>query len=269
LEDSIKHDKALNSLSDFACRLYFMILPHADNFGRFEGDAELIKARCLPLSKRPVKKIEEAIFEICDSHLWTRYKTSKDKLVIQFNIEAFERINKFFIKERGEDGEYPAYEEGNEMVGRPITNKPTPTTKAEKEADKKFYGKYVRLTDEEYKRLVNERGEVFIMECIERLNLWFEQNESRLPKYKSHNACIRSWVIDAVEERRQKKGMFKYQTNPVSVSSQKLEECKYCHGKFPSITLHEINCSKAPQPASDEVVKNIFKDFKEQTENEK
>ncbi|MBE3141448.1 MAG: hypothetical protein IMZ53_12810 [Thermoplasmata archaeon] len=267
IEIGINRDKALNALSDFSARLYFMVLPHTDNFGRYEGDAELIRACCLPLTKRPVKKIEEAICEISESELWTRYKTKKGKLVIQYNEESFDRINKFLVKNR-EMPEYPPYEAGDEYIGRSIIEKPDAKKPEEKIIEeKKFYGKYVQLTESEHKRLIEERGEVFIQEVIEYLNLYFEEKPAYLDKVSSHNAVIRRWGIQAIDERHQKRSgnntQWKYNNKPV----QREEECEYCHKKFSNLTTHQYHCESAPPLPSTERVHEIIESSRKLTEH--
>lgn len=107
IEVSIAHDIVFNSLSEFAQLLYLKILPHTDDYGRFEGNPTILKARVDPLSMKKIEAYEDAMLEISRSGLWLWYVTDKQKLVIQFNYEAFKRINAFLIKKRGN----PEYEE--------------------------------------------------------------------------------------------------------------------------------------------------------------
>lgn len=69
---------------------------------------------------------------------------------------------------------------------------------------KHIYGVYhhVRLTDDDYKRLCDEYGDIKTGECITFLDEYIEMK----PKYKANNhyLCIRKWVADAVEEHKQK-----------------------------------------------------------------
>jgi predicted phage replisome organizer len=76
--------------------------------------------------------------------------------------------------------------------------------KRKKEKIKHTYGvyKHVRLTDDDYKRLCDEYGDIKTGECITFLDEYIEMK----PKYKANNhyLCIRKWVADAVEEHRQR-----------------------------------------------------------------
>ena len=108
IEVSISHDKELNSLSEFAQLLYLKILPHTDDFGRFEADPELVKARVDPLSKRKILLYKNAIQQICEQGLAFVYETKSGKKIIQYNPISFERINAFLIKKRG-NSEFPEF----------------------------------------------------------------------------------------------------------------------------------------------------------------
>ena len=115
IEVSIAHDKKLNALSDFGQLLFLKILPHTDDFGRFEGDPVLVKARADPLSKKPVGRYEAAMREIAAAGLWMWYKLPEGKMVLQYPVDSFERINAFLIKNRGQQ-EYPPFKKGYELI---------------------------------------------------------------------------------------------------------------------------------------------------------
>ena len=75
--------------------------------------------------------------------------------------------------------------------------------KRKKEKIKHTYGvyKHVRLTDDEYKRLCDEYGDIKTGECITFLDEYMEMKDY---KAKSHYLCIRKWVAEAVEEHKQR-----------------------------------------------------------------
>lgn len=115
IEVTIAHDKAFNSLSEFAQLLYLRALPHTDDFGRFDADVDVFKVRIDPFGKRPIEDYEKAMKEIADVHLWSIYEVAPDKRVLQFDPQSFERINAFLIKNRG-NPEYPAYIEAYQLI---------------------------------------------------------------------------------------------------------------------------------------------------------
>lgn len=118
IEVSIAHDKALNKLSVFAQLIYLKALPHTDDFGRFEGDPEVFKARVDPLSGAKVEHYRRAMEEIAQAGLWFWYDAEGHK-VVQYKQETFERINAFLIKKRG-NPEYPEYKDGYEVISNDI-----------------------------------------------------------------------------------------------------------------------------------------------------
>lgn len=69
---------------------------------------------------------------------------------------------------------------------------------------KQIYGLYqhVKLTDDEYKKLCDEYGDIKTGECITFLDEYIEMKPSY--KVNSHYLCIRKWVADAVEENKRK-----------------------------------------------------------------
>lgn len=75
--------------------------------------------------------------------------------------------------------------------------------KESKRAPKHKYGEYqhVLLTEEEYERLEKDLGKDKRDACIKFLDEYIEMKGY---KAKSHNLCIRKWVLDAVKEREKK-----------------------------------------------------------------
>jgi len=107
IEVSVAYDEHLNSISEFAELVYFRILPHTDDFGRFSGNPKIIKARTMPMREdRDASDIAEAIFELIEVGLLKAY-LGGDKLVLQFGEESFKRINAVLVKNNRGNSEYP------------------------------------------------------------------------------------------------------------------------------------------------------------------
>ena len=68
---------------------------------------------------------------------------------------------------------------------------------------KDIYGEYqnVKLTDNEFSRLINDYGEKETLEAIKYLDEYIEMKGT---KYKSHNMALRKWVFDAVKRDKAK-----------------------------------------------------------------
>lgn len=75
------YSKDFNALGEFEQLLFLMIQPHLDDFGKIEGDNEVIKARILPLSKKPIEDFEIAISNLTKSGLIERYEVSGIKII--------------------------------------------------------------------------------------------------------------------------------------------------------------------------------------------
>lgn len=107
LEVSIAYDEHLNAISEFAELVYFRILPHTDDFGRFSGNPIVIKARTMPMREnRAAEHIAEAIYELIQIGLLKVY-LGDDKLVLQFGEDSFRRINAVLVKNNKGNSEYP------------------------------------------------------------------------------------------------------------------------------------------------------------------
>lgn len=67
---------------------------------------------------------------------------------------------------------------------------------------KHIYGEYkhVRLTDEEYKKLIEEYGETPTKDAIKYLDEYIEMKGA---SYKNHNLVLRKWVYEAVKSKKQ------------------------------------------------------------------
>ena len=85
---SISYSKQVSSISEFAQLLFTWIIPHLDDFGRIDGDPEVIKAMVMPLSKRPTKDFEKSIRMMVKHGLIDRYKV-EGRSVIEY--PAFDR----------------------------------------------------------------------------------------------------------------------------------------------------------------------------------
>lgn len=82
-------------------------------------------------------------------------------------------------------------------------------------ATKHTHGEYkhVRLTDEEYQKLIADYGQDATEKAITLLDGYIEEKGY---KSKSHNLALRRWVFDAVKEREQKKAKQMQQARPAN-----------------------------------------------------
>lgn len=100
IREGILDSKAVNALSEPAEILYRRLMSVVDDFGRFEADEELIRARCFPrqLERWPTVRIGEVLLEIGDSPLITVYHRGNKK---------FLQINNFGQRIQSKTSKYP------------------------------------------------------------------------------------------------------------------------------------------------------------------
>ncbi len=87
IQKSLSVSKDFNSVSEFAQLLYLMITPHLDDFGKVDGDPDVIKALVLPMNKRPVEDFYSAICELEKIKRIEFYEINGQKIVRQPSFE--------------------------------------------------------------------------------------------------------------------------------------------------------------------------------------
>lgn len=87
IQKSLSVSKEFNSVSEFAQLLYLMITPHLDDFGKIDGDQDVIKALVLPMNKRSSKDIQLAIEELKKVNLFECYECNSQIIIKQPSFE--------------------------------------------------------------------------------------------------------------------------------------------------------------------------------------
>lgn len=77
-----------SSLGEFAQLLYALLLPHADDFGRQEGDPFTVKHKVLPTSPRPETEFSAALKHLAECGLIDWYDSTHGQVI---EITAFEQ----------------------------------------------------------------------------------------------------------------------------------------------------------------------------------
>lgn len=83
----LSYSESFNSVSEFAQLLYLIITPHLDDFGKIEGNPNMLRARVIPLSKRSPRYFEAAIKELYDAGLIDWYEVNSKKVIRYLNFE--------------------------------------------------------------------------------------------------------------------------------------------------------------------------------------
>lgn len=92
LYKKISYSKQVNEVSDHAQLIFSWMIPHLDNFGKIEGDAELIRAIVRP--HRPlneIEKIEASILELIKAELIIRYEVKGNKIIAYPNFDTYQK----------------------------------------------------------------------------------------------------------------------------------------------------------------------------------
>jgi len=95
------------------------------------------------------------------------------------------------------------------------TNKNDKNDKNEK---KNIYAEYVYLKESEYKKLIDEHGEMLVKKFIETLNNYKGANGK---KYKSDYLAILNWVVDKVKKNEPHKQEVKAANRNIVVADEK------------------------------------------------
>ena len=200
--------------------LWFWGMNNADETGRvLEAGREDIEDAIAGVSRVSSKSIVDALFTagwldavegdifIHDWDTWQEqwYKLQKTR---KYNAERMRRNRSEDRAARGHQ-EAPEGEDTPELLPspkdaseagkglqEPVPKKPK---SSEKGPEKKKYAEFVRMTEEEYERLIEKYGLPFTVACIEELDNY---KGAKGKTYKNDYRAILSWVVDRVNERR-------------------------------------------------------------------
>lgn len=109
-------------LFEFCHALYPLLVSHTDDFGRLQGDAFTVKAKCYPASPRPLAEVERGLQRLDDVGLIVWYAVSRKRFI---QIVEFEKHQQGLHKRTrsqfprvpgssGNDEEFPGQEKGRE-----------------------------------------------------------------------------------------------------------------------------------------------------------
>lgn len=192
---------------------YFIILEMIYKETTFEldvSDAETIQilARKIAISEEKFNQIlQTAIKRDCfDSESYLEYgilTSNGIKKRANVVVEKREKMreyhkNKHSEKELVSDAETPPESTQSKVKKRKVKEK-------ESKEDKKIYAEFVRLSESEYLKLVEQNGEEFAQECIMVLDNYKGANNKN---YASDYRAILNWVVDRVKESREKVKQF-------------------------------------------------------------
>jgi hypothetical protein len=212
ISSTIQNSKKILSIMDlepkkheFIWLLYSWIMPQTDDFGHFDADARVVKAKILPCSPRPIKDFQKAI-EVLE----------QVGLIIVYGDGPFMEIVGFLDhqtlrKDRAHISQFPERTDVNTRKhdGLPMTTNGLPMTpisevklskdklsKDNKDIEKTKFLDCVMLKESEHEKLITSFGDKKTKDLIQRLNDYIM---SKGVNYKSHYHTIMMW------ERKDKK----------------------------------------------------------------
>lgn len=219
IKESIRTSKKINNLTDFQFRLWLYLITYVDDFGRGSADPELLKGFVFPRRKRVSESdIEKALAELAGMGCILLYEVDGESYFCFPNWSKHQRIqtkqSKFpepvncsesqtFSASHGASpcvtvnhGEPPLESKSN-----PNTN-PNPNTKESAPA-RHAHGQYgwVKLTDDEYSRLIADLGEEETKRCITYVDE-SAQSTGNKNRWKDWNLTVRKchrdgWGLNA------------------------------------------------------------------------
>ena len=216
IKESIRTSKSVNAMSDFQFRLWAYLLTYVDDFGRGSADPELLKGFVFPRMKRVSESdIEKALAELAGMGCILLYEVDGESYFCFPNWSKHQRIQTKQSKfpepvncaesrpSTVSHGEPPSStvshgEPPSESESNPNTN-PNPKESA---PARHAHGQYqwVKLTGEEYSRLLADLGEAELARCIAYVDE-AAQSTGNKNKWKDWNLTIRKchrdgWGLD-------------------------------------------------------------------------
>jgi len=196
LNKSISNDEEVAKLSIETALLYTWCISHLDIEGRISGESVILKGIVVPyLDYLTIPKIDKCVEELKNSPLVVVYGSSKR--YIQF--VGFTK-NQKLQRDKEAPTEFPEptpellQSYSRETLAKVKGSKekvssetPPPAT----EPPKKLFLDFVRLSEAEYAKLVEQFSETGVKERIARLNDYIG---SKGVKYKSHYYTILTWA---------------------------------------------------------------------------
>ena len=208
IKESICTSETLGNLSWFEECLFYRLIVHCDDYGRFYADGRILKGTLFPLKSVTDKQISDAITRLSTAGIldvyevngrgylqlctWAKHQTVRAKKSKFPGPEQGIQLGKESICKQVQ-ANVPVFENGNgNENGNDIGNGAAAQKEKAKAKPKGVYGEFenVMLTGEEHGKLVDSLGDIGAEEYIERLSAYLAQSGRR---YKSHYATILTW----------------------------------------------------------------------------
>lgn len=184
LKESICTSDNLNELTAEEERFFYRLMVNCDDYGRFDGRPEILRANLFPLKTDRIK--------LDEIKAWTNALVKHDLIILYENnsrpyiqLVTFNNHN----KARAAKSKFPAFDDDSSQIissensceqaqadssvfvfGNRIRKSESKNTSASERKQK--YADFVKMTEDEYQKLVAKFGEAGAKDKIEALNLW-------------------------------------------------------------------------------------------------
>lgn len=199
IKESICYSESVRGLSWFEEVLFYRLIVNADDYGRLDGRSEILQSRLFPLRRDITDKTLDKALSALTTAGMVRPYTVEQKPYLQLTAwESHQQV-------RAQKSKYPPPPEndinGNQMISDVpvIQSNPNPIRESEPvHADAPTCQKFgtfgwVRLTQEEYDRLVSEHGQSIADYYIRYVDESAEQTGNK-NKWKNWNLTVRKAI---------------------------------------------------------------------------
>lgn len=196
---------------------------NCDDYGRFDGRPAVIKSRLFPLKENlTLKNVETAINKLARAGLVTPYTSGGKPFLFLPSWNEYQSI-------RAKRSKYPEPEiicnqmqaDESKCPRNPIQSEsnPNPNTRKTAPAPRGQYG-WVKLTDEQYQKLVAKYGEAETKRCIDYVDE-SAQSTGNKNKWSDWNLVVRKCHRDGWGKKPVKTfGMQKHEEKPDNRTSE-------------------------------------------------
>lgn len=217
IKESIRTSKSINAMSDFQFRLWAYLLTYVDDYGRGSADPELLKGFVFPRRKGVTEgTIQKTLAELAtigsvilyevdgEPYLcfpnWSEHQTVRNK-VSKFPApdDALLADASIRIQLKSTESSCNQSQANVPVIQSESESNPNPKESA---PARRAHGQYqwVRLTDEEYSRLLADLGEAELARCIAYVDE-AAQSTGNKNKWKDWNLTLRKchrdgWGLD-------------------------------------------------------------------------
>lgn len=212
IKESIKRSPQVDELTWFEEVVFYRLLVSADDYGCFDGRLVLLKNELFPTKENVTKKaMEDAIEKLVSVGLLCKYTASGMPYLFFPTWEKHQRL-------RNKHRKYPEPSLDSQLTADccqtsadclpESESNPNVESESKSESEKphtparKKYGEYgwVRLSDAEYTRLVNDMGDEELSRCIRYIDESAQGNGNK-NRWKDWNIVVRrchreGWGLD-------------------------------------------------------------------------